>query len=361
MNQPSIPIALRRTAPRWLLLAALLACPSLALAQDDEDEDGEDNGSEGDIALTVISIGGREISSPSTEYFASITDCTADRDLVVELDGVDADKATIDIYVGTDCAATDRNDSTERRCTFVDSFAKMERTDDIKVPVPIADLVDSCDEAGAEKPTLWFLAVNDSESAEDVGQEYATVQITIDTDPPGAPTSVKGGSGENEIPVSWKVGEKVESFIVYVDSGDSGSVSDDDAGTSTGDAGAEEQCGTGKLRAGASGEDVFGVKVVNVRSATATGVRLGPNDIDGSVAAVAVVAIDEAGNRSALSSVACVRVVPTYGYRDIYEMENGAIQQGCPCTAAGPAQLQTAWPIALALGFVAYRARRRRS
>jgi hypothetical protein len=355
MTQPSIPTALRRPA-RWLLLATLLACPALAFAQ----EDGEttSNASKGDIAVAVISIGGREISTTSTEYFASAADCTADRDIVVELDGVNSEK-TIDIWVGTNCASTERKDDNKDPCTFIDNVDTDERTQDIEITVPVASLVDSCDDAGAESPTIWFLAVEDSDSSEDVGNEYGTLKVTIDTDPPSAPTSVKGGSGENEIPVSWKVGEKVERFIVYVDSGDSGSVGDD-AGTS-GDGGTGDQCGTGKLVPGQSGEDVFGVKEVRVNSATATGVRLGPDDIDGSVAAVAVVAIDEAGNRSNLSSVACVRVVPTFGYRDLYEMENGEIQQGCPCSAAGPQQLKASWPIALAIGFIAYRARRRRS
>jgi hypothetical protein len=370
MNQPSIHSAPRRTVPalrtrgsaRSLLLALMalmLASPSLAFAQDEEEPNDE---SDGGIALTVISIGGREISSTSTEYIASGSDCTSDRDIVVELDGVDEGKGTIDIYVGTNCAATDRNDTTENRCRFVDSFVKESRTQDIEVPVPIASLVGGCDEAGAEEPTLWFLAVDDSMSSEDVGQSFASIKVTIDTDPPSAPTRIRGGNGENEITVSWSVGEEVERFIVYVDSGDSGSASGGDAGTSSGgDGGTSENCGSGKLTPGSSGENVFGVKQVPVNSATATGVRLSPDDIEGDVAAVAVVAIDEAGNRSNLSATVCVRVVPTYGYRDLYEMEHGEIQQGCPCTAAGPAQAQTAWPIALAIGFVAYRGRRRRS
>jgi MYXO-CTERM domain-containing protein len=54
-----------------------------------------------------------------------------------------------------------------------------------------------------------------------------------------------------------------------------------------------------------------------------------------------------------------VYVVPTTGFKDLYEQQNGDIPQGCPCAAAGPAQVEGALPIALALGVLAYRRRRR--
>jgi hypothetical protein len=96
---------------------------------------------------------------------------------------------------------------------------------------------------------------------------------------------------------------------------------------------------------------------------TATGVKLKPGDIgggDGSSAAIAVVAIDQAGNESLVSEIACVKVVPTEGFWDRYQSDPNAVDPGCPCTAMGPAQLESAWPIALSLALCGLSARRRR-
>ena len=102
------------------------------------------------------------------------------------------------------------------------------------------------------------------------------------------------------------------------------------------------------------------VKRKEINEATATGLDLSPGDIDGELAAVAVVAVDEAGNASELSELVCARIVPTQSFWDEYQESGDGVEGGCPCTALGPAQIGSAWPIALALGLIARSARRRR-
>jgi hypothetical protein len=102
------------------------------------------------------------------------------------------------------------------------------------------------------------------------------------------------------------------------------------------------------------------IKRKAVNEGTATGIDLGPGDIDGEFATIAVIAVDEAGNESPLSQLACVKVVPTESFWDRYQEDGDAVDAGCPCTAIGPAQLQSAWPVGLSLSLIALSARRRR-
>lgn len=363
MDQHPIPSAPRRIASAFfghaLLITALLAPSSLVLAQTGGSGGSGGSGGEdsGEINVLVLRVAGENVGTDK-DYYAGIEDCQRDGAIEVRLSGVSPDHENVDVWVGSSCNSTERT-SEDSDCRLVANEEKGDRTEDIDISVPIAMLTDGCDTGSSNDETLWFLALDSSGSQEEVDQRYGTIEVRVDMDPPSAPTAVRGGSGENEIPVSWKIDDDdVERFVVYVDSGDGTGVSSDagagDGGSSSG------ECGTGKLE-DADGDTVAGVKEIPVNSMTATGARLGPDDIDGDSAAVAVVAIDFAGNRSAFSSTDCVSVVPTFGYRDLYEMENGEIQQGCPCTAAGPAQAHTAWPIALAIGFIAYRGRRRRS
>jgi hypothetical protein len=291
------------------------------------------------------------------------------------------DRETFDIYVGPNCnTAEARDGDAESDCTLVKSESIDGRTQDVRIQIGAGDIIRSApngpEDCGAtsSKPDLWFLAVDNSGTSEAVvADDYGKLQLNVDTDPPNAPTRIRGGRGENQIPVNWSTGsEEVDSFEIYVDSGegtgepasDASAPQDPDAGqsdggVSSGSGATNSECGTGALREGASADSVSGYFAKSEGSPTATTTELSGSSIEGTVAAVAVVALDEAGNKSTLSEVACVYVVPTTGLKDLYEMNNGEYPQGCPCSATGPAQLDAAWPIGLALAALAYRRRRR--
>jgi hypothetical protein len=286
------------------------------------------------------------------------------------------------VGTGTNCTTTEARDNDgEAECRKLENTIEInERTQDVPVTLRVTDIIEAafgnaeCADRSST-PTLWFLAVDSSGGTEAVNaDQYGTLDLEIDTDPPEPPTRVAGGRGENEIPVSWSVGSNmVESFEIYVDSGNGmapvsdGSVepapepTDDDGGSENEPAAGttNSMCGTGALRAGASADDVTSLRKKSEGSPTATETTLSSSVINGDSAAVAVVAIDAAGNRSGLSEVACVFVVPTRGIKDLYEEKYGEMPQGCPCAAAGPAQVEGALPIGLALAFIAFRRRRR--
>jgi hypothetical protein len=211
--------------------------------------------------------------------------------------------------------------------------------------------------------TLWFLAVDDPDSAEPVDDGYGTLRVELDARAPDAPTSVKGGSGERQIQVDWETDDaNLDGFVIYVDSGSGGgsagsAAPDDDGGTTS-----DVDCGSGRLQPNSEAPDPddFGT-AIEVNEATATGETLSPEQIGGSRAAIAVAAVDLAGNRSPLSEVVCVSVMPTESFWDRYQANGGDAQAGCPCSALGPVHAHSAWPVALALLFIRRSARRRRS
>jgi hypothetical protein len=258
-------------------------------------------------------------------------------------------RESIDVYTGSNCNSTSRENNDSNACDHVATVAA-ETRQDLRITVSASDLIENCDAGTMSKPTLWFLAVDNPRGSEDVGNGFGTYAITLDTRAPSAPEDIEGGSGENEIPVSWTSSDTdLEGFRVFVDSGD---------GATTGDGG-NADCGTGALREGDSAREVPArVRAKNVSQATATSTRLRGADINAMRAAVAVVAIDEAGNESALSEVVCVDVVPTTGFWEQYQAEGGTVEGGCPCTAIGKVHAHTAWPVLLAIGLVALRRRR---
>lgn len=365
-------------------LVLLLAAPSIGLAQNAGASGasgaggigGSSSTSSGKIGVQILKIGGEDQSDNLTKYLG-LDDCLDDDgEIEFRIDNFPSDKQ-LDIYVGSDCFQVTARDGEGTDCDIVLMGEDLSGTQNQIVTLNTADLVNlalGTNDCGSQRSTveLWFLAVDmpGGNEALNSADYYGKEDLNIDTDPPDAPTSIKGGSGENQIPVEWSVGtNSVDRFEIYIDRGDGTGVadastepvpSDEDGGAEPSAGGATAtDCGTGALHAGDSTEGLESFPKETERSATATSTLLNAGQIGGTSAAVAVVAIDEAGNRSPLSEVVCVYVKPTTGFKDAFEDENGEIPQGCPCAAAGPAQLEGALPIALALGLIAYRRRRR--
>jgi len=375
MDSKPFPILAPRRTP-WVALCTLLVAAPLAATALAQFTGGTGVGgtggttAAGGLVVTLLTIDGKDPGA--MKELVGSAQCDNAVPVVFELRGVPSDRESIDVYTGDNCNSTDRNGSTTSavRCKFITNVASpTSSAQALEIKISAAELV-NCDTASESTPTIWFLAVDVTESAEDVGTRYAKYnKLAFDLRAPEPPSKVKGGSGENQIPVTWtnKL-SKIEKFIVYVDSG-SGSGSADasigaaDAGAGRGGA-TRSECGSGLLREGATapGENLpSGLVKRSYSGATLTSGDLSGDDIDGKSAAVAVVAVDEAGNQSVLSNVACVFVVPTEGFWDRYQANGGTVDGGCPCAALGPAHAESAWPIALVLGFISVSARRRRS
>lgn len=323
------------------------------------------------MSVRLANIDGVEHKLTDRDPAIGVEQCDAGIALAFELDNVPSGKPSIDVYIGEACNSTDRKNVEANKCTYITTQPVGSVLQDLAVEV-LTNALTQCTGNYVGKPTFWFLAVDAPESSEDVGTDWVKYEaLTIDRVAPEAPRSVKGGSGENQIPIEWKNDDtEIDQFIVYVDSGSGGGTagtggSDSDAGTGS-DAGTtvgatNTACGSGLLRQGGTSTNVpSSVTTKTVNEDTASGTNLSAGDIEGTSAAIAVVAVDIAGNQSTLSNVACVSVVPTEGFWDRYEANGGDVEGGCPCTALGPAHLQSAWPIVLALSFLSFSTRRRR-
>jgi hypothetical protein len=390
--------AFRGGALAVAVAAACLVAPHV-LAQGTGGTGGSTTTSAGGIRVTLISIGDRD--AHIGQNWIGINDCKNDVDVQFKVDGAPRAKPSIDIYMGESCNSTQRNNTANVMCTFL-ANAKAGVTMGLILHVKAGDLIKDCDKAEESKPKLWFLAVDTSESTEDVGNAYGVVTtLGLDTRPPAAPTNVTGGEGEHEIPVTWDSGEtNLKGFKVYIDphpgapgsmipsgaSGSSGATDEDDGGAlppvGTGDGGTvtgvtgdggtaigatNAECPSSSLVSGAAPDMLpSSIKQKTINKPTATEINLIPGDIDSSSsttkdAAIAVVAVDLAENESPLSVVACVHVEPTTAFWDRYRMEGGDAKAGCPCSAMGEAQIESAWPVGFAvimLGLSAHRRRR---
>jgi hypothetical protein len=365
--------------PQAALLASatLLATPALSLAQSDPEETPtQTESSGGSIVAKILRIGGETQNDLGTIWI-NLADCKANAEVEFRLDQVPSETEELFVFAGESCNQGESRDGEGTDCRrVIENKIEITGIDDQRVRLKTADIIraafNATDESCADKsatPRIWFLKLSSAADTADAEEDsWGYLKLNIDTDPPSAPTSIKGGRGEDAIRVEWRVsGQNVESFEIYVDSSSGGTpIRDagaepppsDDGGAGESDTGGatNDMCGSGRLREGGSWEDVDYLVRKSEGSSTATGTTLSPDEVGGESAAVAVVALDEAENRSPLSAVECVYVVPTTGFKDALGED---VPQGCPCTAAGPAQLEGMLPIALALGVIAYRRRRR--
>lgn len=353
------------------LLGAALTISSSALAQGTAGTTSISLG--GAVTVIPLMIGDQSVNALAQTYLG-ISECLADVPLTFRLDNLNMIAPSLDIYLGDGCNSTNRIATTTTACTYIKTVATNDVMSNLVVPLQASELVSNCMGNLESMPTLWFLEVSTPHGADDVGTAYGAYNLlNIDTLPPTAPSGLTGGEGGSEIPIQWKSGDPhLQGFVVFIDTtgtsaatgasaGDSGvasSSADEDGGVpirvSFADAGTGSSsgaCGVTQLVAGADPTNLPSeVHRKSVNERTASGVNLIPTDLAGAkVASIAVSAVDLAGNQGPLSNVACVKIVPTTGFLDLYRANGGTAQTGCPCSAMGPVQAEEAWPVGLAV------------
>ena len=351
----------------------------------------------GTMRITLLSIGDR--AANIGQNWVGIDDCKNDVDITFRVDGAPRTGKSIDIYTGEMCNSTQRNNTANVMCSFVSNEKGMV-TQNLQIHISASKLIKNCNTPQESMPKIWFLAVSESMSTEEVGNLWGVyTALGVDTRAPDSPTNVMGGEGEHLIPVTWDSTEtNLKGFKVYIDPnplppgtqvGASGSGAEEDAGaivatptTTTTDAGTilpdggttttapgttNPECPSRFLVSGANAADLpSSIHEKSINKPTATELDITPGDISSSTAlmknaAIAVVAVDLAQNESPLSVVACLHVAPTTSFWDQYRMQGGTADTGCPCTAMGPAKVENAWPVGLAvimLGLSSHRRRR---
>ena len=274
--------------------------------------------------------------------------------------------------------------------------------------LPVDDLVGCA--AMDQNFEIFILAVDSSMSTAAVAEgEWAALAIELDTVAPSAPTNLTGGRGDTQVIVTWDFPEgeaQPRRFEIYVDRGDltpatDGGPAGADAGPAGADAGptdagtdggpidggpdggpdAGSDAGPTATDAGSGGTDsTVGTGPAECPSAvllpgaaipdgtpytessgSSREDSLNPESLGlgfGETAAVTVVAVDEALNRSVIGEVVCITRVDTVGLCD----EPGACKSGCQCSTPGGSA--PGWPAGLAaaalIALATWRRRRNR-
>lgn len=353
-----------------LLALALIANP--AAAQSTGGTGGAPFGI-GSIRVQVQTIGGAEVRRlPGTQVFVGIDACRNDAPVVFRLLDILPAANSIDVYSGEDCNTSSRVTTTGGGCRFL-TTETLTQTANLDVTVPASALfkrdasdADPCGAGVQDTLKLWFLPVNQSQSSEAVSVYGLYVDLVADSEAPEPPRGLTAGSAEI-INVNWDPiagQENLDKIVIYIDPElDAAAVSvDADAGATLPEL--DEACPSRALIAGQAApvtppEGILTQEVdASLHKFTLEPGKLG---LGRNPSAIAVAAVDKAGNRSTFSQVVCASAIPTQDFWESYRDNGGADVEGCPCAALGTTQLRGSWPIGLAFLMMVVSARRRRT
>ena len=313
----------------------------------------------GTVTWLLTTIGDEKYTDTSYMTPVNAAQCAANAELHLSLTGIPTGTKYLEVWVGDKCDAGNRATRIGETppCEHV-KFKEQDTTvtadTDFTIPVGPACML------GDGKRSYYILPVMTLMGSDTISP-FALVTLPYDQTPPSAPTSVKGGAGQTEISVSWK--QPSDTFFFWV-------VADTNVGAAAGVDAGSDSCASATLRDGDEFDpdisplpDGIWVRHITEKASSTT---LSADDlgISEGEAAVAVIAEDRGHNRSVLSNVACIHVVPTVGFWDSYKGAGGSADAGCACTALGaqrhaPSRFISALVVAGAVLTLRRRSRRR--
>ncbi len=246
-------------------------------------------------------------------------DC--DGTFTVRVTGIPTDRTQLDVWRGSSCQTPENRTPNTGSCEYLEpaSLSLNGGQSEANVTLSVSDLIENCSEEGADNTIeIFLLATRSSGSTDDVQNAFGNLTIRHDTQPPNAPSNLKGGSGNTSIPISWDGSSDptLDDYQLYLE------------------AGLEAGCGNTQLIEGEAGLEELLLRNVSRESGNAT---INASDADlspGDYAAVALAAVDRAGNISPLSAVACIEVVETEGFWARYFASGGEANEGSGCRVA---------------------------
>ena len=311
-----------------LLVASLLlalALPSAASAQ-----------TQGDVVVTLVEVlqGETVIREDEEDLNRSLgaTECADMENVTLRFRAqpVTAGTMFVDVWVGSssqDCFTADARSTGDMRvCTHLMPDPMLDSDDGI-FNITLAELLQDSSACNDGQPdvelNLWVFATGDTETTGEVSPGgYGFTTFGVDPTPPPVPSpSASSATGDTGIPVRWgDVGEANTEYFVYVDT-------NTDAGCAAGSA----VLVPGELPPELPIDGVSRQRTgIDDTSANLNGESLGL--AFGESALVGVVAVDQADNESALSSLVCITRVESLGFCGVYE---GMGEESCPsgCSA----------------------------
>lgn len=308
-----------------------------------------------DILVTVTALTGRavvDLADLSSVTRAPLTraECEAGASISFQFTMIDQARAQLHLFHGSNCNDSSiRNDTTDMSCTdlFLE-YAISTRTQ-VDQDIPVSSLID-CSSTSSGQRTVWVLALDEPVSEVTGAGQQTSFPLAFDFEGPAAPTGFTARDGETAATLSWDGStDEITVYEVYfVENGCDG------MGTVTTTAFADPDNPT--------------VAVDHVVSGTETGTTVSLVGFGtGSQHAVAVRAVDNAGNTGPLSTPVCVTKIDVNTFWDAYCGTGGAggtgghpACTGTGCSATPAARDRTPFGLALfALGVLAWRRRSR--
>lgn len=346
----------------WLALFAWLALPAFAFAQDDDSDSDENTlglNNSGGLGV-VLYIDQKTVDLRKNPLGKRA--CDENWQLAFEISGFATGQDTeplVAIWYGDNCNSEQKRDLVEENdCKQIGTPQEREtRNLEQTFTIPMEEF---CDLTTANID-VYFLPV-DSDRSSGTIDTYGVFRLVIDLDPPEPPTNVRSQPGETEIPIDWEPNDSniFQNWLVW----DTVPVGAEDLEGLDAGAIGESDCLSASLIPGQEfdlSSPPPGIRqqaVSDVRSYSLNGTTLGADRV-----ALGIISEDLAGNRSLVSNLTCVTVVPTDGFWDAYQNAGGDIEQGCACSLPGqrPRPNRLAFvPLVLAVVLVALRSRRKR-
>lgn len=268
----------------------------------------------------ISAVGNRETSTNYILYYdtstmqgqpLSIQECEDNVDITVSFAGLTTSASVAAIWTATSSSAgcdgaTQRQPTTAIQCTQIAGYSQSLTTpaSDITVPVRTLFRLDSaadCTTATDLSQYVWFLPLPSASDTGTASVGYVVARIDLDRVPPSAPTIPTGNyAGNNNITIDVTSTSDVNEFRAYFD---------------------PTACESG-VPPTTFNQTTLASDINTGSSVTFSATEAGIAAFGG-YAAVAVVAVDHAGNESEVSNAVCVQRVEIEGFWEAYCRQEG--------------------------------------
>ena len=277
-----------------------------------------------EITTSVTALTGRtvvDLTALSTVSRSPLTraECTSGAQISFEFTNIDEMRSQLHFYYGSMCDdSTVRNDLTDMSCTDLELEYSIGMRTQVDQTIPVSSLID-CTSTSSGTRTIWVLALDEPTSDVSMAGQQDSFPLAFDFAGPRAPANFTARDGETSATLTWDgSSDEITSYEIYlvVDGCDaSGAV-------------------TTTLLSDPDNPDASALVDTAEGSVTTATVTL--SGTTGSQHAVAIRAIDQAGNAGPLSTVLCVEQIDVQTFWEAYCLEHPDCESaGCSATPVG--------------------------